>query len=442
LRRIGESAGCRYRRTDAERTGPKAAKELQSRLDSVEAPTMSDQTPEFYFNPWDEAFKANPYPYYKPLIEGPPRTLNLMLPIALVGKYESAVRILTDHDTFTAVKPDVPWIQQQFEIFRGAPILQNTDPPIHTRLRRVIGRAFNPHSVGALEPRIREITSDLLDRSKARGEFEVMADLANPLPVMVIAEMLGVPSEKYGQFKEWCDAFVAGQTVPPGSPVPDRTKAADDSLREYFASEIEKRKKRKNSDLISQMIAAEDQDGEALTPEGLLAFVVLLLIAGNETTTNLIGNGMLALGQNPDALARLRSDLTLLPRAIEEMMRYDGPIQVSLALPVVRKTFEIEGVKLEPGTLVFVILAAANRDPTRFANPDSFDITRDPNPHLAFGEGIHHCLGAPLARLEGRIAFELALEKFPYLRLADPAAPLRYKGSYFFRGLSELKMAI
>jgi cytochrome P450 len=403
---------------------------------------MSEQAPEVYFNPWDDAFKANPYPHYKPLIDGPPRIINLMLPIALVGKYDSAVRILTDHETFTAIKPDSPWIQQQFEIFRGAPILQNTDPPIHTRLRRVIGRAFNPHTVGALEPRIREITGELLDRSKARGDFEVMGDLANPLPVMVIAEMLGVPSEKYRQFKQWCDAFVAGQTVPPGSPVPDQTKAANDSLREYFAAEIEKRKRQKGSDLISQMMAAEEQDGEALTPEELLAFVVLLLIAGNETTTNLIGNGMLALGQNPEALPRLRSDSSLLPRAIEEMMRYDGPIQVSLALPVVRKPVEIEGVKLDAGTLMFVILAAANRDPARFASPDTFDIARDPNPHLAFGEGIHHCLGAPLARLEGRIAFEMALNKFPALRLADPDAPLRYKGSYFFRGLSELKMAI
>jgi cytochrome P450 len=403
---------------------------------------MSEQAPEVYFNPWDDAFKANPYPHYKPLIDGPPRVINLMLPIALVGKYESAVKILTDHETFTSVKPDVPWIQQQFEIFRGAPILQNTDPPIHTRLRRVIGRAFNPHSVGALEQRIREITGELLDRAAQRGDFEVMADLANPLPVMVIAEMLGVPNEKYAQFKEWCDAFVAGQAVPPGSPVPDQTKAANQSLREYFAAEIEKRKGNKGNDLISTMLAAEEQDGEALTPEELLAFVVLLLIAGNETTTNLIGNGMLALGQNPDAVATLRRGSSLLQRAIDEMMRYDGPIQVSLALPVVRKPVEIEGVKLEPGTLMFVILAAANRDPARFSNPDTFDVTRDPNPHLAFGEGIHHCLGAPLARLEGRIAFEMALEKFPGLRLAEPAAPLRYKGSYFFRGLSELRMAI
>jgi cytochrome P450 len=403
---------------------------------------MSEQAPEVYFNPWDEAFKANPYPHYKPLIDGPPRLINLMLPIALVGKYASAVKILTDHDTFTAVKPDVPWIQQQFEIFRGAPILQNADPPIHTRLRRVIGRAFNPHTVAALEPRIREITGELLDSAARRGEFEVMGDLANPLPVMVIAEMLGVPSEKYAQFKEWCDAFVAGQTVPPGSPVPDQTKAANETLRQYFAVEIEKRKGLKGSDLISLMAAAEENDGEALTPEELLAFVVLLLIAGNETTTNLIGNGMLALGQNPDQLAKLRGDPSLLLRAIEEMMRYDGPIQVSLALPVVRKRVEIEGVQLEPGTLMFVILAAANRDPAKFVNPDTFDITRDPNPHLAFGEGIHHCLGAPLARLESRIAFEMALARFPGLRLADPAGPLRYKGSYFFRGLGELKMAI
>jgi cytochrome P450 len=397
---------------------------------------------DFYFNPWDEAFKVNPYPHYKALHSGPPRMINLMAPIALIGKYDDAIRVLTDHDTFTGVKPDIPWINQQFEIFRGAPILQNSDPPVHTRLRRVIGKAFTPRMIASMEPQIQQVTDELFDAASARGELEVMADIANALPVIVIAEILGVPRDEYAKFKSWCDGFVAGQTNPPGMPVPAETHDANEALRAYFAEEIEKRKRSPANDLLSVMVAAEEAGDETLTPDELLAFVVLLLIAGNETTTNLVGNGMLALARNPDQLARLRSDPALMPKAIEEMMRYDPPIHVSLALPAVRKPVEIGGVRLEPGTLMFVILAAANRDPARFRDPDKFDITRDPNPHLSFGEGIHHCLGAPLARLEGRVVFNTALKKFPQLRLTDPDAPATYKGSYFFRGLKELRMAI
>jgi len=397
---------------------------------------------DFYFNPWDEAFKVNPYPHYKALHSGPPRMINLMAPIALIGKYDDAIRILTDHDTFTGVKPDIPWINQQFEIFRGAPILQNSDPPVHTRLRRVISKAFTPRMIASMEPHIQQVTDELFDAASARGELEVMADIANALPVIVIAEILGVPRDEYAKFKSWCDGFVAGQSNPPGMPTPAETHEANEALRSYFAEEIEKRKRKPANDLLSMMVAAEEAGGETLTPDELLAFVVLLLIAGNETTTNLVGNGMLALARNPDQLSRLRSDPALMPKAIEEMMRYDPPIHVSLALPAVRNPVEIGGVRLEPGTLMFVILAAANRDPTRFRDPDKFDITRDPNPHLSFGEGIHHCLGAPLARLEGRVVFNTALKKFPQLRLTDPDAPPTYKGSYFFRGLKELRMAI
>jgi len=164
------------------------------------------------------------------------------------------------------------------------------------------------------------------------------------------------------------------------------------------------------------------------------------LLAGNETTTNLIGNGTLALGRNPDQMRMLQADRSLLPRAIEEMLRYDGPVQSTARFT--KSEVELGGTFVPKGFPIFVILAAANRDPMRFRDPDKFDITRDPNPHLSFGEGIHHCLGAPLARLEGRVVFNTALRKFPHLRLSDPDAPPTYKGSYFFRGLKELRMAI
>jgi len=187
-------------------------------------------------------------------------------------------------------------------------------------------------------------------------------------------------------------------------------------------------------------LVAAHEEAEALTEQELIAFVLILLLAGNETTTNLIGNGMLALGRNPDQMARLKTDPALIPGAIEEMLRYDCPVQSTARYPKV--DVEVGGTLLKANTVTFVMVAAANRDPAQFPHPDTFDIARDPNVHLAFGEGIHYCLGAPLARMEGAIAINAALARFPHLRLAQTDAPLRYKGSYFLRGLAELKMAL
>jgi len=402
---------------------------------------MASESSDLYFNPWDEAFKINPYPHYKPLLEGPPRILNLFMPVALIARYNDAVAVLCDHENYTAVKPDIPFLNDQFKIFRGAPILQTCDPPLHTRLRRVVSRSFASHRIEQMEPRIRSITSELLDRVEQRGRFEVMADLANPLPMMVISEMLGIPPEDYDRFKSWCDGFVAGQNVPPGMPVPPEVEVANSALREYFAAEIEKRQRQPSDDLIGTLVAAQEQ-GDGLSMEETLAFIVMLLIAGNETTTNLIGNGMLALGRNPDHMARLRAQPQLMGTAVEEILRYDPPIQVALTLPIARRDMNIGGTAIPAGALMFVILAAANRDPARFADPERFDIGRHPNPHLAFGEGIHHCAGALLARLEGGIAFSIVLARFPRLVLADPEVQPPYKGSYFMRGIGSLEMRV
>src|SRR5262249_2062936 len=251
--------------------------------------------------------------------------------------------------------------------------------------------------------------------------------------------MLGVPHEQYQTFKQWSDKIVESDNVPPGMPMPEEIKTALENLRTYFSIEIEKRRARPGPDLVSALVAARDQN-EALSEDELLQFVVLLLLAGNETTTNLIGNGMLALGRHPDQMNLLRRRAELMPTAIEEMLRYDGPAQSTGRTPL-RDTM-VGGTLIKPGMLVFVILAAANRDPAQFPNPDTFDITRTPNDHIAFGEGIHFCLGSGLARIEGAIAIGTLLERFPALRLANPEAPLKYKGSCFLRGLSHLDMAI
>ena len=399
-------------------------------------------TPQVYFNPWDPEFRANPYPYYAPLLAGPPPVIELVQKIALIARYADVTAVLRDA-RFSAdrSKTTIAQVEQIRDRgpFKGAPTILTSDPPVHTRLRRLVSRDFTPRRIREIEPRIRVITAQLLDAVQRKGELEVMADLANPLPVMVIAEMLGVPPGRYETFKRESDIIVSSDNTAPGTPLPATFHEAVDSLRGYFADEIGKRRRKPGTDLISALVAAHDE-AESLSAEELLAFVVLLLLAGNETTTNLIGNGMQALGRDQQQIELLHRSPELMPRAIEESLRYDGPVQATFRLAV--KKTNLSGTDIEPGTGCFIMLAAANRDPAQFPNPDQFDILRDPNDHVAFGGGIHYCIGAPLARLEGVIAIGELLRRFPRLRMKDPGAKLTYKGSFFLRGLDSLPMAL
>jgi len=394
---------------------------------------------DFYFNPWDENFRANPYPHYRPLLAGAPRIIDMGFKFALAARYADVRAILMDHATFSSVPPPGILFDEQAKAFGDAPTMLSSDPPTQTRLRRLVSRDFTPRRIRDLEPRIREIAKNLIDAAERKGEFDVMADLANPLPVMVIGDLLGVPPEEYRQLKHWSDKIVEADNTIPGMPMPDEIKTAFTELKAYFAAEIVRRRKNPGTDLVSALVAAHDE-AEALSADELLQFVMLLLAAGNETTTNLIGNGMLALGRNPDSMAALRSKPELMRGAIEEMLRYDGPVQATFRTAT--KDTVIGGTPITAGMGAFVILAAANRDPAQFKDPEKFDIARESNDHVAFGDGIHFCIGAPLARLEGSIAIGAALERFPNLRLKNPDAPLTYKGSYFLRGLSRLDMAL
>ncbi len=388
------------------------------------------------FNPFDPEVRANPYPHYVRLRQFPPLKLP-MVSALLVSRYDDVERVLTDSDLFSNHRPqNTPF--RQLDLTAGAATMLGADPPVHTRLRQLVSRDFTPRRVSAMAPRIRQVAGELLDRVEAGGAFELMADFANELPVLVIAEMLGIPTERHREFKAWSNTIVASSAVPPYMPRPPEAIEATAALRDYLAGEIERRRHSPGADLISALIAS--QAAEVLTPGELLAFLILLLMAGNETTTNLIGNGMLALLRHPDQLARLRREPPLMESAIEEMLRFDSPVQGAIRLA--RRRTEIGGVEIEPGTLVVVMLAAANRDPSHFARPDEFDIARDPNEHLAFGRGIHFCLGAQLARLEGSIAFSAMLERFPNLALADASVRPGYRGSLFLRGLSALPLSI
>ncbi|MDP3768706.1 MAG: cytochrome P450, partial [Dehalococcoidia bacterium] len=283
-------------------------------------------------------------------------------------------------------------------------------------------------------PHIQEIVDELLDEIDDAQQFDLVRDLAYPLPVIVIAEMLGVAPEHRDRFKRWSDDIVATLGGPlVASEVQERGRQSAFEMAEYFRAVIAERRTEPKEDLLSGLIAAEER-GEVLSEEELLATCILLLAAGNETTTNLIGNGMLALLRNRDQLELLRSDPSLTQPAVEEFLRYDGPVQGTGRVAL--EEIEIGGQVMQEGELAFCMLAAANRDPAVFENPEQLDITRQNNQHVAFGFGIHYCLGAPLARAEGQIAFETLLRRMPNPQLATEQ--LEWGGTFILRGLKRL----
>jgi cytochrome P450 len=395
---------------------------------------------EFLFNPWDPEFRANPYPTYELLREGPPRLLQLPRgQVAFVARYEDVDALLDDVENLSNVRM-LPREMLMLGPFGGAQTMLTCDPPDHSRLRRLVSRDFTPKRIRDLEPEIRTLTAELLDKVSARnGEFEVMSDLAIPLPVMVISKMLGIEPENYETFKRWSDAIVSNSSPSVGGSGSTDFYQAVEAIRGYFTVEIEKRRRQPGDDLVSALVAAHD-DAEALTEEELLAFVVLLLLAGNETTTTLIGNGLLALARNHGPLERLRNEPALMPKAIEELLRYDGPVQAVLRFT--KSDINLCGTDVPAKTGIFLVLASANRDPAQFAEPDKLDLGRTPNNHVAFGHGIHFCLGAPLARLEASIAIGAVLERFPRLRLARPEARIDYRGSFALRSPDAIHMRI
>jgi cytochrome P450 len=319
----------------------------------------------------------------------------------------------------------------------------NLDPPRHTQLRELVNRAFTPRMVQQLAPRIRAITDELLAAAEPSGRIDVIADLAYPLPVIVIAEILGVPPEDRADFKRWSDVIVAdlGVDLRPGSDEsamgtdgpPDQTL---EEMTAYFGTVIDAREREPRQDLISALIAAE-VEGERLSRDEILTFCMLLLVAGNETTTNLIGNAVRTLLEHPQAFERLRAEPALWPAAVEEALRYRPPVQATVRLAT--EDTEIRGQTVGAGQSVIVWLASANRDVQEFPNPDLFEITRTPNRHLSFGLGIHFCLGAPLARLEAAIALEEIGRRLPNLRRADDARLEQVPG-FIMHGVKHLPL--
>ncbi|MDE2779230.1 MAG: cytochrome P450 [Chloroflexota bacterium] len=380
------------------------------------------------YNPLSAQLRAHPYPLYEELRRKDPVHRMRLIDSWVLTNYEDIDLVLRDHRRFGNEGRDfgyIPYIS-----------MLDLDPPVHTRIRSLASQGFTPRSVAALEPQIRRRVDELLDALEGRDRIDLIREFAFPLPVMVIAELLGVPPGDREQFNEWSN--VVALTVDPllNEAQVRQVRQAIEELFDYFDGVAAARRKNPQDDLVSVLANAEE-DGERLSREDLLINLVLFLTAGNETTRNLIGNGMLALLRHPEQLQRLRDNPGLLETATDELLRYDSPVQLDSR--IAREPLEIGGKKIKPGQRVLCILGAANRDPAAFPDPDTLDIGRAAGNHLAFGRGIHYCLGAPLARMEGRIAFEAMLSRYRSLSLAEEP---RYRNQVTLRGLETLWLQV
>ncbi len=389
------------------------------------------------YNPLSAEMAQDPYPTYAKLRGRDPVHRSRLMDAWVFSRFADADAILRDHRHFSSDprkrvasgrRASLPNVEEPSMLF--------LDPPDHTRLRALVNKAFTPRAVAALEPHIRELMTTLLDAVDDPAAFDLMEAVAKPLPVIVIAEMLGIPPEDRAQFAVWSDqrARILEPTLSPEER--ETADAAMRSLDEYLVPIISERKADPKDDIISALAQAEEE-GDKLTERDVLIMLRLLLVAGNETTTNLIGNGVLALLRHPDQLAALREDPGLIPSAVEELLRFDSPVQVDMRS--VLDDCDVNGFPLRRGDSVVMLLGAANRDPDRFEAPDRLDVRRGDQNHLAFGRGIHHCLGAPLARLEGRVVLEALIERFESMRLTEDRPAFR--SSVVLRGLQSLPVA-
>jgi cytochrome P450 len=381
------------------------------------------------YNPLLPQVKADPYPYYADLRREAPVYQVEGMGIYAISRYDDVLFALNHPEVFSSEGFNNMTIND-----RPAKMLIFTDPPDHTKLRNLVNRGFTPKIVADLEPRIRQITEDLIDSVVERGELELIRDFAIPLPVTIIAELLGVGPAHNKDFKRWSDWIITDFMGEIPQDVHEAYENDMEEFKNFFDRAVEERREHPTNDLIGVLVRAGAED--ALSAEEVLAFIVLLLVAGNETTTNLIGNAIIALLAHPHQLKMLQEDASLIPNAVEEALRYDAPVQFLFRRAA--KTVELSGTTIPEGSLCTVLFGSANRDERRYADSERFDITRDASGHVAFGHGIHFCLGAPLARLEGRIALEALLRRLPDLRRVEPEVEL--VPSFFLRGPQRLPL--
>ncbi|GDY31010.1 cytochrome P450 [Gandjariella thermophila] len=406
-------------------------------MTDVQQPTLTD-----LFAP---ELRADPYPGYRRWRE----TVPILRPaegLLVLTRHADCAAMLRDNRFGHGGPEQLPVPSPEYQVRDDALVDENgvpvrsflrLDPPDHTRLRRLVAKAFTPRMVARLAPRIERITGELLDAALAAGTGDLISALAAPLPVIVISELLGVPLRDRERFTAWSHAMARG--LDPDFLIPPQVRARQVEARAefvgYFRALIAERRRDPGDDLLSALVGVCEQ-GDVLTESELLATCVLLLIAGHETTVNLIGNGVLALLRHPEQFTRLRAEPELAGRAVEELLRFDSPVQ--LTARVALQDADINGTPVPRGSFVLALIGSANRDPDAHPDPDRLDIGREPSRHLAFGQGIHFCLGAPLARLEGQIALRALARRAPALRLAGEPS---WKDNIVLRGMARLPVA-
>lgn len=402
---------------------------------------MAD-SPSFHEELYARAGRANPHPIYARMRREQPLyrfiSPGSRAPVWIATRYDDCVSLLRDPRLFkddSRLTPaqraqSAPLIPPDTSLNRH---LLRLDGPDHARLRALVQKAFSSRIVDGLRARIQEIIDALIGRVVPAGGMDLVADFAVPLPVTVIAEMLGIPEPDRPRFRAWSQVLVSTPNTPEGLA---HKHAALGQFAQYLQSMVAARRAEPGDDLVSALIAAEEQEDRLDTSE-LLSTLFVLLIAGHETTVNLIGNGMLALLQHPEQRRRLAEDPALVAPAVEEMLRYDGPVETS-TVRWAASEIELRDTRIPPGEIVLASLLAANRDPDQFPDPDTFDITRAPNRHIAFGFGAHYCLGAHLARLEGTMAVTSLLQRLPGLALAADAGALPWTSGILVHGLTSM----
>lgn len=399
------------------------------------------------WDPSDARFRANPYPFYQTL-----RTQAPVYPVpggpTVLTRYHDVVRLLRGADISRDIEANQiidendPIAVHRRDRRQGAKTILNLDPPDHTRLRRLVSKAFTPTSIDQLRQPIERMVDAVLDRAMDGDSMELIDELAFPIPFAVISEMLVMPTERSDDLRTWSTALTL--SLEPNATI-DELEAASTSLQllvPYLIEIIEDRRVNPGNDLLSALLAVEDE-GDTLSYEELISFVILLYVAGHETTVNLIGNGVLALLHHPDELARWRDDPSFDDIAVDELMRFDGPVQHTVRVPMVPLTFaDADGtdVVVQPGTLVFAILGSANHDPSEFHEPDRLQIGRtNAQRHLGFSSGVHYCLGASLAKLEASVAISRLIRRFPKLELAGEP---HWRDRITIRGVDRLELSL
>jgi len=397
----------------------------------------------YSFNPIMGEAQRDPYPLYQRLRENDPVHRSHAVRGWILFRHEDCVELLRDPRFSADDRQLAAFARRNAASIRAGlvdpeapqePVMLRRDPPDHTRLRSLVNKAFTPRAVEKLRPRVEELTDELLTQLAGKGEFDLIRDFAVPLPVTIIAEMLGIPARDRELFKRWSNHLV-GFLDPQASPGPQVLRRTVEEFFAYLAGIIEQRRRCPADDLLSALVLAEEA-GDRLSEQELHGTVALLLAAGNETTTNLIGNGLLALFRHPDQLERLRREPEHIGTAVEELLRWDSPVQFTMRIPT--QEVDFRGHAFRPGQAVVAVLGSANRDPEAFEEAHRLDISRGENRHLSFGQGVHFCLGAQLARLEGQVALAGLLRRFPDLSLAD--AEPKWRRLTFLRGVEALPL--